>query len=184
MNKTDKNINRRQLLKLLGAGAGSALLAACVAPAPAAPAAAPAAPDAAKPAAGAGMNAIGKKLPDDAAPSEQQVLVLTPDSQAQDENTRFMDLLASVYSRGIGGDMFTLPLIRLNKDFVVVPGLAKSWTPNADSTACFCKFKKLIKRKFFIGLKTIVKNSAYTTRFISMFDKEIIIGPCFKFWIE
>ena len=119
MSMNPNSVSRRQLLKLIGIGAGSTLVAAY---APAASAAtAPAAP-----AMTTSVNTVGKKLPADAAPSEQQVLVLTSDSQAQDPNTRFMDLLASVYSRGIGGDMFTFPLIRLDKDFNVVPGLAKS----------------------------------------------------------
>jgi peptide/nickel transport system substrate-binding protein/oligopeptide transport system substrate-binding protein len=126
-------LTRRQLLRYIGMSSAAALAAACVPPATAAAAPAEAASEA--PATQGAVNAVGKKLPADAAPSEQQVLVLTPDSQAQNPNTRFMDLLASVYSRAIGGDLFTFPLIRLDKDFNVVPGLAKSWKPNADATA-------------------------------------------------
>ena len=133
MNTPPNSLTRRQLLKLIGVGAGSAI-AAAYAPL----ATAVAAPDASVV---ARVNAVGKKLPPDAAPSEQQVLVLTPDSQAQDPNTRFMDLLASVYSRGIGGDLFTFPLIRLDKDFNVVPGLAKSWKPNATATSWTFKLR-------------------------------------------
>ncbi len=87
---------------------------------------------AAAPAAGGNVNNVGKKLPDDAAPSEQQVLVLTNDQQAASEGARFMDIMASVYNRALGNDLFSMPLIRLNKDFEVIPGAAKSWKASAD----------------------------------------------------
>jgi ABC-type transport system substrate-binding protein len=71
-------------------------------------------------------------LPDDAAPSEQQVLGLTGDAQAQSDGARFMDIMASVYNRSIGNDMFGVPLIRLDKDFRVVSGAAKEWSVGSD----------------------------------------------------
>lgn len=130
---------------------GTLILAACASPAPAptaiaaadaataAPAAAPAATVAptevpVEPTAAPNVNIVGKLLPDDAAPSEQQVLVLTGDAQAQAEGSVFMDLTASVYNRSLGNDMFTFSLIRLDKDFNVIPGLAETYTPNATAT--------------------------------------------------
>lgn len=130
---------------------GTLILAACASPAPAptavaaadeataAPAAAPAATVAptavpVEPTAAPNVNSVGKLLPDDAAPSEQQVLAITGDTQAAAEGAVFMDLTASVYNRSIGDSMFSFSLIRVDKDFNVVPGLAETYTPNADNT--------------------------------------------------
>ena len=130
---------------------GTLILAACASPAPAptavpaadaataAPAAAPEATVAptevpAEPTAAPNVNSVGKLLPDDAAPSEQQVIAITGDTQAAAEGAVFMDLTASVYNRSIGDSMFSFSLIRVDKDFNVVPGLAETYIPNADNT--------------------------------------------------
>ncbi len=75
-----------------------------------APAAAPAAPQA---------------IPADAAPPDQQVLVLAYDNTA-DFTT--LDFWQSVYGRGgATSDLMTEPLVRLNKNFEIVPAAATKW---------------------------------------------------------
>src|SRR5712691_887471 len=69
-------------------------------------------------------------LPADAAPPDQQVLVMAFDNTA-DFTT--LDFWESVYKRGDAvTDLMTEPLIRLNKNFEVVPGAATKWS--VDST--------------------------------------------------
>lgn len=145
MNKQGTVLSRRQMLKLLGMGAGGALLAACAPATPAAPAApaateAPAAPAATEapatpapteaPAAPAGpmVNSVGKVLPEDAAPPELQVYV----TAGQGNPGQFMDISASVYNRGALADQYGVPLTRINKDFELVPGSAKEWKVSED----------------------------------------------------
>src|SRR5205823_2164949 len=81
-----------------------------------APAAAPAA--AAKPA--------PATPPADAAPPDQQVLVTAYDNTA-DFTT--LDFYESVYKRaGAKSDLFTEPLVRINKNFEIVPAAATEWS--------------------------------------------------------
>ncbi len=149
MSKQGTILNRRQMLKLLGMGAGGALLAACAPAAPAAPApteapAAPAATEAPPPApaateapapteapaapAGPMVNSVGKVLPEDAAPPEQQVFV----TGGSGNPGQFMDISASVYNRAALSDLYGIPLTRINKDFELVPGAAKEWRVSED----------------------------------------------------
>ena len=149
MIKNEKNLSRRQLLKILSVGAGGALLAACggaaPAPAPAAPAEAPKPTDAPKaeapkptdapkaeapkpteapkaaeaPApAPAGM----KKLPDDAAPAEQQVFV-----SWNNPGQTYLDASISIYNAHAGSNLHNIPPVAFNHDFELVPRAAKSW---------------------------------------------------------
>lgn len=68
--------------------------------------------------------------PADAAPPEQQVFVRPFDSTA-DFTT--LDFYESVYKRaGANTDLFSEPLVRLNKNFELQPAAAKEW--KADST--------------------------------------------------
>ncbi len=131
MKTTTNTLSRRQLLKFVSIGAGGALLAACVpqgqAPAaPAAPAAAaPKATEAAKPAEAmkAMVNSVGRELPADAAPPEQQVYL----GDGEGKGGTFLDISANVYNRGPFADLYGVPLTRTNKDFENVPGAAKTW---------------------------------------------------------
>ncbi len=78
-------------------------------------------------------------LPSDAAPPDQQVLVL-PYDNAQDFTT--FDFFESVYKRGdpgYGADLMTEPLVRINKNFEIVPAVAQSWS--ADPTETVWTFK-------------------------------------------
>jgi oligopeptide transport system substrate-binding protein len=76
-------------------------------------------------------------LPTDAAPADQQVLVMAYDNTA-DFTT--LDFWESVYKRGgARSDLFTEPLVRINKDFGIVPAAATEWS--VDSTGKVWTFK-------------------------------------------
>src|SRR5437867_2230602 len=110
---------------------GAQATPAAVVPPPTAPAGGPTAAvgEPTKSAAPAGnVNDVGRKLPDDAAPNEQQVYVL-PTKQS---DAKFAEISANVYNRGGLSDLFAIPLTRINKDFETIPGSAKSWKVSAD----------------------------------------------------
>jgi ABC-type oligopeptide transport system substrate-binding subunit len=108
--------------------------AATTAPAPGATTAP--APAAAKPTT-APAAAAAPAPPTDAAPPEQQVLVLAYDNTA-DFTT--LDFWESVYKRaGASADLMTEPLVRINKNFEIVPAAAKEWS--VDSTNLVWTFK-------------------------------------------
>src|SRR5207248_2997431 len=70
------------------------------------------------------------QLPPDAAPLDQQVLVLQFNSGA-DFTTQ--DFFESVYNRAdASSDLMTEPLVRINKNFEIVPAAATKWS--VDST--------------------------------------------------
>src|SRR5437899_10832944 len=81
---------------------------------------------------GATPNAVGKPLAADAAPPEQQVLT----GLTQPATT--LDFFVSVYQRpqNVDGnswsDVLSTPLVRLDKDFNLVPAAAKSWEASKD----------------------------------------------------
>lgn len=102
------------------------LLAAC-ASAPAAPAASDDGGAAEVAAPGAPViNALGKELPADAAPLDQQVLVY-PYSGWKTFTT--VDFFQAVYQRADAlSDLMSDPLVRLDKDFQVIPGAATEWS--------------------------------------------------------
>jgi len=81
---------------------------------------------------GATMNAVGKPLPEDAAPPDQQVIT----GLTQPATT--LDFFVGVYKRpqNIDGnswsDILSTPLVRLDKNFDLVPGAAKSWDVSKD----------------------------------------------------
>ncbi len=70
------------------------------------------------------MNSVGKELPADAAPPDQQVYVA---GGVAGKAGTYADITASVYNRSGIGDMYGVPLTRLSKDWVTSPGAAKSW---------------------------------------------------------
>lgn len=154
MKNMEPVLTRRQLLKLVGLGTGSALLAACAPAAPAAPAAteapaapapteppaAPAATEAPQPTAapaGPVKNSVGKELPPDAAPPELQVFV----TGGSGNPGQFMDISASVYNRAALSDLYGIPLTRTNKDFELVPGSAKEWSVSEDGNTWTFKLR-------------------------------------------
>ena len=71
-------------------------------------------------------------LPDDAAPADQQVFVV-PNRPELDKTPDFYE---SVYERVSEGssDVFSDPLVRLNRDFEIIPAAALEWSGNDDGT--------------------------------------------------
>jgi ABC-type transport system substrate-binding protein len=71
-------------------------------------------------------------LPDDAAPPEQQVYVL-PDRPNLDKTPDFYE---AVYERTAdsSSDIFSEPLVRLNRNFEIVPAGALEWSSNEEGT--------------------------------------------------
>ena len=81
---------------------------------------------------GATSNAVGKPLPPDAAPPDQQVLT----GLTQPATT--LDFFVSVYKRpqNIDGnswsDDLSTPLVRLDKNFALIPAAATTWDVSSD----------------------------------------------------
>ncbi|NTW02025.1 MAG: peptide ABC transporter substrate-binding protein, partial [Oscillochloris sp.] len=76
----------------------------------------------------------GVTLPEDAAPPEYQVYVNYFDNTTPYTTIDFME---SVYNRGgitSLNDLVADPLVRLNKDFEVLPGSALTWSSNPEGT--------------------------------------------------
>ncbi len=71
-------------------------------------------------------------LPDDAAPADQQVYVV-PSDPTTDKTPDFYE---SVYERVSDGssDIFSDPLVRLNRNFEIIPAAATEWSSNEDGT--------------------------------------------------
>src|SRR5829696_5563325 len=71
-------------------------------------------------------------LPDDAAPADQQVYVVPSGS----ETDKTPDFYESVYERVSDGssDIFSDPLVRLSRDFEIIPAAALEWSGNEDGT--------------------------------------------------
>lgn len=69
-------------------------------------------------------------LPDDAAPPENQVLRVASDPTI----ARVLDFYEQVYERPGLADIFSMPLVRLTKNFEIVPGAASEWSGNDDGT--------------------------------------------------
>jgi ABC-type transport system substrate-binding protein len=167
-------LTRRQMLKLMGATGATAALVACggatATPAPTtAPTAAPAATDvpataaatdtvaattasttetpaATAAAAGQVKNSVGKLLPVDAAPPEQQVYLLggssiggsivaaNPGTDAQ--------ITGSVYNRTGIVDIYNPALTWIDHDFNVVPGAATEWKVSDDGLTWTFKLRQ------------------------------------------
>lgn len=69
-------------------------------------------------------------LPEDAAPLENQVLRVGGDPGF----SKVLDFYEQVYERPSIADLFSIPLVRLNKNFEIIPGAATGWSSNADGT--------------------------------------------------
>jgi ABC-type transport system substrate-binding protein len=126
----------RSALVVGGLIAAPAVLEAC---APAENSSAPAsgssaAPSGAAPsssAAAAGVtSAFGVKLPADAGPKESQYTLTTISSAGQ--GWRAMDALESIYASGPLYNNLNEPLVRVDKDWKVIPGQAEKWAVSAD----------------------------------------------------
>ncbi len=69
-------------------------------------------------------------LPEDAAAPEEQVLRVIGDPGF----SKVLDFYEQVYERPSVADLFSIPLVRLSKDFEIVPGAATDWSSNEDGT--------------------------------------------------
>lgn len=76
--------------------------------------------------------------PEDAAPPENQVLRVASDPSF----AKVLDFYEQVYERPGVADLFSMPLVRLTKNFEIVPGAATEWTPNEDGTIWTFKLKE------------------------------------------
>ncbi len=70
------------------------------------------------------------QLGPDAAPADQQVMIGS--WNAEGLKAEAMDLYEGVYNRAGLSDLFAEPLVRLTKDFTVVPGTALAWDVSED----------------------------------------------------
>lgn len=70
------------------------------------------------------------ELPADAAPPEDQVLRVASDPTV----ATVLDFYEQVYARPGIADLFSMPLVRLTKNFEIVPGAATEWSGNEDGT--------------------------------------------------
>jgi ABC-type oligopeptide transport system substrate-binding subunit len=75
------------------------------------------------------QDATPAPLPADAAPAEKQTYLLAGDINY----AKALDFYETVYARAQGAsDLFSEPLVRVNKDYSVIPGAAESWSGSAD----------------------------------------------------
>jgi ABC-type transport system substrate-binding protein len=80
----------------------------------------------------AAVAAQDASLPDDAAPADQQVLVM-PNSVQTDKTPDFYESVYERLSEAIY-DILSEPLVRLNRDFEIIPGGALEWSGNEEGT--------------------------------------------------
>lgn len=66
----------------------------------------------------------------DAAPLEQQLYRVTSDPAF----AKSLDFYETVYNRAGGADLNSVPLVRIDRNFKIIPGAAESWSGNADGT--------------------------------------------------
>lgn len=75
-------------------------------------------------------NYLAQTLPDDAAAAEQQVYIVASDPTVP----KVIDFYEQVYERPAVADLFSDPLVRLNRNFEIIPGAAESWSSNEEGT--------------------------------------------------
>lgn len=68
--------------------------------------------------------------PADAAPPENQVLRVVGDPGF----SKVLDFYEKVYERPSSSDLFSLPLVQLNRNFEIIPSAASEWSSNDDGT--------------------------------------------------
>jgi ABC-type transport system substrate-binding protein len=76
--------------------------------------------------------------PADAAPPENQVLRVVGDPGF----TKVLDFYEKVYERPSSSDLFSLPLVQLNRNFEIVPSAASEWSSNEDGTVWTFKLRE------------------------------------------
>ncbi|MGH7918616.1 MAG: peptide ABC transporter substrate-binding protein [Candidatus Dormibacteraceae bacterium] len=125
------NLTRRRFLVAGGASAMSLYLAACGA-------------TSGGNQSGAGTkNALGLKLPAGAGPASDQFYVQAYDSTGA--SYKALDFYESVYSRAPMADNFNIPLVRLNSNYQIGPGIAESWQQSADQLSWTFNLRRGVK---------------------------------------
>jgi ABC-type transport system substrate-binding protein len=80
-------------------------------------------------------NYLAQTLPDDAATPENQVYIVATDPTVP----KVLDFYEQVYERPSVADLWADPLVRLDRNFEIIPGAAESWS--ADETGTKWTFK-------------------------------------------
>jgi peptide/nickel transport system substrate-binding protein/oligopeptide transport system substrate-binding protein len=75
-------------------------------------------------------NYLAQTLPDDAAAPELQTYIQATDPAIP----RVLDFYEMVYERPNNADLFSEPLVRIDRNFEIFPGAAESWSSNEDGT--------------------------------------------------
>jgi ABC-type transport system substrate-binding protein len=79
-----------------------------------------------------------QELPADAAPPEKQVYLVSGNiTQA-----KYLDFYDSVYERAGINDVYSEPLVRVNKEFAIQPAAAESWSGSEDGMTWTFKIKQ------------------------------------------
>jgi len=78
----------------------------------------------------ADVRLLAQDMPSDAAPAEQQVYRVAADPA----NARSLDFYEQVYGRPAIADLFSEPLVRINRNFEIEPAAATEWSSNEDGT--------------------------------------------------
>ena len=72
------------------------------------------------------VNSVGVTLPPDAAPPSEQIF------RSFQPNNNFMEWFRTIYKGVYGHTIIQEPLMRMNKDFELIPAAAESWEPSSD----------------------------------------------------
>ncbi|HVL22983.1 MAG TPA: ABC transporter substrate-binding protein, partial [Thermomicrobiales bacterium] len=84
----------------------------------------------AMPAPGQGNSLLAQDMPADAAPADQQVYRVASDPA----NAKDLDFYEQVYGRPGIADLFSEPLVRINRNFEIEPAAATEWSSNKEGT--------------------------------------------------
>ena len=76
--------------------------------------------------------------PADAAPPEKQVIIFPADVGT----AKVLDFYEQVYQRPFVADLFSEPLVRLNREFEIIPGMAESWEGSEDGMTWTFKLRQ------------------------------------------
>ncbi len=79
-----------------------------------------------------------QELPADAAPPEKQVHIL-PSNVTQ---AKYLDFYESVYERATPADLFSEPLVKVDKNFAIQPAAAESWSGSEDGMTWTFKIRE------------------------------------------
>ena len=86
------------------------------------------------------VRGLAQELPADAAPPEMQVY-MAPDNIT---TAKVLDFYEAVYERpsAAASDLFSEPLVRMNKNFEIIPGAAETWSGSDDGKTWTFKLRQ------------------------------------------